>query len=128
MGSLDVVLFGPPCDNSPSLELIFQKNRDRQSIESRYNKNVIHEFIRKTLGGKSMFENVKSIIEEQLGITDPDKITLKTNIHEDLDADSLDAVEIIMMIEDEFDVEIPDDIVEKLHTVGQIVEYLEKIK
>lgn len=75
-----------------------------------------------------MFETVKAIIEEQLGITDTDKITLKTNIHSDLDADSLDAVEIIMTIEDEFDVEIPDDIVEKLQTVGQIVDYLERLK
>lgn len=75
-----------------------------------------------------MFETVKTIIEQQLGITDLDKITLKTNIHDDLDADSLDAVEIIMTIEDEFNVEIPDDIVEKLHTVGQIVDYLERLK
>ena len=75
-----------------------------------------------------MFETIKKIIEEQLGITDPEAITLNTNIHEDLDADSLDAVEIIMTIEDEFDVEIPDDIAEKLQTIGQIVDYLERIK
>lgn len=75
-----------------------------------------------------MFEQIKGIIEEQLGITDPDLITLNTNIHEDLDADSLDAVEIIMTIEDEFDVEIPDDIAEKLQTIAQIVDYLERIK
>ncbi len=75
-----------------------------------------------------MFEQIKRIIEEQLGITDPDLITLNTNIHEDLDADSLDAVEIIMTIEDEFDVEIPDDIAEKLQTIAQIVDYLERIK
>lgn len=75
-----------------------------------------------------MFEQIKGIIEEQLGITDPELITLNTNIHEDLDADSLDAVEIIMTIEDEFDVEIPDDIAEKLQTIAQIVDYLERIK
>lgn len=75
-----------------------------------------------------MFETIKRIIEEQLGIADPELITLNTNIHEDLDADSLDAVEIIMTIEDEFDVEIPDDIAEKLQTIGQIVDYLEKVK
>lgn len=75
-----------------------------------------------------MFETIKGIIEEQLGITDPDKITLNTNIHEDLEADSLDAVEIIMAIEDEFDVEIPDDMAEKLQTVAQIIDYLERIK
>ncbi len=75
-----------------------------------------------------MFETIKKIIEEQLGIKDTDLITLNTNIHEDLDADSLDAVEIIMTIEDEFDVEIPDDIAEKLQTIGQIVDYLERVK
>lgn len=75
-----------------------------------------------------MFETIKGIIEEQLGISDSELITLNTNIHEDLDADSLDAVEIIMTIEDEFDVEIPDDIAEKLQTIGQIVDYLERVK
>lgn len=75
-----------------------------------------------------MFEIIKRIIEEQLGITDPDLITLNTNMRDDLDADSLDAVEIIMTIEDEFDVEIPDDMAEKLQTIAQIVDYLEKIK
>ena len=72
-----------------------------------------------------MFELIKSIIEEQLAISDPDKITLNTNLREDLDADSLDAVEIIMAVEDELDIEIPDEIAERLQTVGQIVEYLE---
>jgi acyl carrier protein len=75
-----------------------------------------------------MFETIKTIIEEQLGITNPNLITLSTNMHEDLEADSLDAVEIIMTIEDEFDVEIPDDVAEKLQTVSQIVNYLEKVK
>lgn len=75
-----------------------------------------------------MFETIKGIIEEQLGISDPELITLNTNIHEDLDADSLDAVEIIMTIEDEFDVEIPDDVAEKLQTLSQIVDYLERVK
>lgn len=73
-----------------------------------------------------MFETIKRIIEEQLGITDLELITLNTNIHDDLDADSLDAVEIIMTIEDEFDVEIPDDTAEQLKTISQIVDYLEK--
>lgn len=75
-----------------------------------------------------MFETIKKIIEEQLGITNPNLIKLSTNMHEDLEADSLDAVEIIMTIEDEFDVEIPDDVAEKLQTVAQIVNYLEKVK
>lgn len=75
-----------------------------------------------------MFEMIKGIIEEQLAITDPERITLTTNLREDLDADSLDAVEIIMAVEDELDIEIPDDIAERFQTVGQIVEYLESMK
>jgi acyl carrier protein len=75
-----------------------------------------------------MFEMIKSIIEDQLAISDPDKITLNTNLRDDLDADSLDAVEIIMAVEDEFDIEIPDDIAERFQTVGQIVEYLENVR
>lgn len=75
-----------------------------------------------------MFEIIKGIIEEQLAITDPERITLTTNLREDLDADSLDAVEIIMAVEDELDIEIPDDIAERFQTVGQIVEYLESMK
>lgn len=75
-----------------------------------------------------MFEMIKGIIEEQLAIADPERITLTTNLREDLDADSLDAVEIIMAVEDELDIEIPDDIAERFQTVGQIVEYLESMK
>jgi acyl carrier protein len=72
-----------------------------------------------------MYETIKLIIEEQLGITDKDRITLTTNLQEDLNADSLDAVEIIMSIEDEFNVEIPDDIAEELKTVEDIINFLE---
>jgi acyl carrier protein len=75
-----------------------------------------------------MFETIKSIIEDQLAITDLEKITMNTNLREDLEADSLDAVEIIMAVEDELDIEIPDEIAERFQTVGQIVDYLEGLK
>jgi acyl carrier protein len=75
-----------------------------------------------------MFNTIKGIIEEQLGITDEERITLETNLEEDLGADSLDAVEIIMAVEDEFDVEIPDTVAEELKTVSEIVTYLESVK
>lgn len=75
-----------------------------------------------------MFKLIKNIIEEQLGITNLDKITMETNLEEDLGADSLDAVEIIMAIEDEFDLEIPDDVAEELKTVSEIITYLESTK
>lgn len=75
-----------------------------------------------------MFKIIKGIIEDQLGITDTDKILLSTNLRDDLDADSLDAVELIMSIEDEFDIEIPDHLAEQFQTVGQIVDYIESLK
>lgn len=75
-----------------------------------------------------MFKLIKNIIEEQLGIADLEKITMETNLEEDLGADSLDAVEIIMAIEDEFDLEIPDDVAEELKTVSEIITYLESAK
>jgi len=74
-----------------------------------------------------MFEQIKNIIVEQLNISDPDIITYETSIHNDLDADSLDAVEIIMNIEDEFDVEIPDEVAEKFETIENIIDYLNSI-
>jgi len=75
-----------------------------------------------------MFNQIKSIIEEQLGIKDEKQITLETNLEQDLGADSLDAVEIIMAVEDAFDIEIPDNIAEELKNVSEIVAYLESVK
>lgn len=73
-----------------------------------------------------MFERIKEIIEEQLGIHESDRISFETLLRDDLDADSLDAAEIIMSIEDEFDVEIPDSVAERFESVGDIVSYVEK--
>ena len=75
-----------------------------------------------------MFNTIQSIISEQLGIADLDRITMETNLEEDLGADSLDAVEIIMAVEDEFEVEIPDNIAEELKVISEIVTYLESVK
>ena len=74
------------------------------------------------------FNRVKKIIAEQLGVSDMKSITLSTSLSDDLDADSLDAVEIIMAIEDEFDLEIPDEEAEGLRTIKDIVEYIENKK
>ena len=70
-----------------------------------------------------VFDTIKNIIAEQLGTED--EITLSTNLMKDLEADSLDAVEIIMAIEDEYDIEIPDEEAEKMQTVSDIVRYVE---
>ncbi len=71
------------------------------------------------------FETVKKIIMEQFDI-DEDDITLETSLEDDLDADSLELVELLLAFEDEFDVKIPDEDVEGLKTVGDIVKYIEE--
>ena len=70
----------------------------------------------------SDFEKIKSIIVEQLGV-DQDEITLDTTFA-DLNADSLDIVELIMALEEEFDLDIPDEDAEKIRTVGDAVNYI----
>ncbi|MDF2546629.1 acyl carrier protein [Anaerosolibacter sp.] len=73
-----------------------------------------------------VFEKIKNIIIEQLGLDDDVEISAATSLMKDLEADSLDAVEIIMAIEDEFDVEIPDEDAEGFKNIGDIVKYVEE--
>lgn len=75
-----------------------------------------------------IFKKVKEIIAEQLGIDDVETIQRTTSLMNDLEADSLDAVEIIMAIEDEFGVEIPDEKAEGFKNIGDIVDYVETHK
>ncbi len=70
------------------------------------------------------FDKIKAILAEQLDV-DEDSLTMETDIAKDLNADSLDVVEILMSIEDEFDVEIPDEEIENIKTIGDLVEYIE---
>ncbi|MGI6622464.1 MAG: acyl carrier protein [Clostridiaceae bacterium] len=70
-----------------------------------------------------VFEKVKDIIVEQLGV-DAEEIKLESSFIDDLGADSLDIVELIMALEEEFDLEIPDKEAEKIATVGDAVEYI----
>jgi len=70
-------------------------------------------------------ERVIDIVATQLGVS-KDPITPETNFVNDLGADSLDQVELVMELEEEFDINIPDDAAEKIQTVGQAVEYIEK--
>jgi acyl carrier protein len=78
----------------------------------------------KFLGGEIMiFEKIKKIIAEQLGI-DENEIKLDSSFVDDLGADSLDIVELIMALETEFDLEIPDEEAEKISTVEDVVEYI----
>lgn len=71
-----------------------------------------------------VFEKVKALLADQLEY-DEDKITLESSLVDDLDADSLDVVDLIMSLEEEFDIEIPDEEIEEIKTVGDIVKYIE---
>lgn len=71
-----------------------------------------------------VLEKVKSIIADQLDVEE-DKVVAEASITDDLGADSLDVVDLIMSIEEEFDIEIPDEAVEDIKTVGDIVKYIE---
>ena len=73
------------------------------------------------------FDKIKNILAEQLDV-DADTLTMETDIGKDLNADSLDVVEILMSIEDEFDVEIPDEEIENIKTIGDLVKYIEENK
>ena len=70
-------------------------------------------------------EKIREIIVEQFGV-DESAVTRETSLMKDLEADSLDAVEIIMAIEDEFEIEVPDEEAEKFQNVGDIVKYVEE--
>ena len=72
-----------------------------------------------------VFDKTKEIIIEQLGLEEEVVITATTSLMADLEADSLDAVEIVMALEDEFDIEIPDEDAEKFTNIGDIAKYVE---
>jgi acyl carrier protein len=72
----------------------------------------------------SVFDKVKAIIVEQLGV-DEEEVTMEASFIEDLGADSLDIVELVMALEEEFDIVIPDEDAEKIRTVGQAVKYIQ---
>lgn len=75
------------------------------------------------MSSEEIFEKVKGVIVEQLGVAEGN-ITMKASFIDDLGADSLDIVELIMALEEEFDIEIPDSDAEKVVTVGDVVEYI----
>ena len=77
------------------------------------------------MSSEEVFEKVKEAIIEQIGVTDT-AVTMEASFIDDLGADSLDIVELIMALEEEFDMEIPDADAEKIVTVGDVVEYIKE--
>nr|QCI06597.1 Acyl carrier protein [Erythroglossum lusitanicum] len=73
----------------------------------------------------NIFEKVRNIVAQQLGV-DKNQVTVEANFSSDLGADSLDTVELVMAIEEEFSIEIPDEDAAKIATLKQAVEYIEK--
>ncbi|RME93077.1 MAG: acyl carrier protein [Verrucomicrobia bacterium] len=76
---------------------------------------------------QSIEERVKKIVVEQLGVK-PEQVTAEAKFMEDLGADSLDIVELVMAFEEEFGKEIPDEEAEKLQTVGDVIKYVEELQ
>ena len=74
---------------------------------------------------EEIFEKVKEIVIDRLGVTE-DAVTNEASFVDDLGADSLDIVELVMALEEEFEMEIPDEDAEKVVTVGDVVEYLKE--
>jgi acyl carrier protein len=74
---------------------------------------------------KSIEQKVKDIIVEQLGVN-ADQVTADAKFIEDLGADSLDTVELVMALEEEFGIEVPDEEAEKLQSVGDVIKYIEE--
>ncbi|MBP1576096.1 MAG: acyl carrier protein [Oscillospiraceae bacterium] len=72
-----------------------------------------------------VFDRVKEILCDQLDV-EPEKVTMDSLIADDLGADSLDVVEVIMSLEDEFGIEVPDEAVKDVRTVGDVVNYIEE--
>jgi acyl carrier protein len=75
----------------------------------------------------ALFDEIKEVIVEQLNVN-PEEIKLESNFVEDLGADSLDVVELVMALEEKFEIEIPDSEAEKIQTVKDVVDYIEKAK
>lgn len=72
-----------------------------------------------------VFEKIKDILAEQLDIENAASITMESLLIEDLGADSLDSIDIVMSVEDEFKIEVPDEVIESMNSVADIVNYIE---
>jgi acyl carrier protein len=103
----------------PAVELEFKTAREPSSRRD-FHVNINGERVMSDIA-----ERVKKIVVEHLGV-ETDKVTDNANFIDDLGADSLDTVELVMAFEEEFNVEIPDDAAETIVTVGDAIKFLEK--
>jgi acyl carrier protein len=87
--------------------------------------NKPENFVTRRIKVASIEQRVIDIVAEQLGVS-KEQITRETSFVNDLGADSLDTVELVMELEEEFDINIPDDVAEKIQTVGQAVDHIEQ--
>lgn len=78
------------------------------------------------MSNEELFKSIKLMIVNQLGV-DENIITMESSFVDDLNADSLDMVELVMAMEQEFDISIPDEVAEKVATVGDAVEYIKSL-
>ena len=111
------------------------KNFDSQNIlltkPATYIKNILWILLKNRtevliMTNEELFNSIKQMIVDQLGV-DEDTITEDSSFVDDLNADSLDMVELVMAMEQEFDIEIPDDVAEKVVTVKDAVEYIQSL-
>jgi len=103
--------------------IVYKDNKFVINVLDRLTKMEGGELI--SMNSEEVFEKVKSIIVEQLGVAET-AVTLEASFIDDLGADSLDIVELVMALEEEFDMEIPDSDAEKVVTVGDVVEYIKE--
>ena len=75
---------------------------------------------------QDIFKTVKALVIENLEVEDPDKVVPEASFANDLGADSLDTVELVMALEEAFDIEIPDEVAEEIDTVGKAVDHIAK--
>ena len=100
-----------------------------ETIEAKYQKDRSFANLRggelEKMSSEEVLEKVKGIIVEQLGVAE-NAVTMEASFRDDLGADSLDIVELVMALEEEFDIEIPDSDAEKVVTVGDVVDYIKE--
>ncbi len=101
------------------------RKRRRPGLGPRHAGSVVEAVLSEVVGLATVFERVRSIVAERLGVEE-DKITMESEFIGDLNADSLDLVEVIMALEQEFDTEVKDEDAENIRTVGDAVNFIEE--